>query len=197
MIGDSPKQFVTFKEGDTAYTLQRGSNSFGQYLSMTKLKVGGLRFMQIPKYQPAKFYVETVKAPVQARLKHVQQPLNKEKVQTGTMKNFKELSSDNSRTQVVASETQAGSFPQSAVGGGKGGKGGVNGKNKFEEKIPKGNKFNISLKPNLNSNMVEFGKLHNRRKACWLGRGLTVIVNEYGKRRVSWDSGKGGKQTGK
>nr|POE55912.1 hypothetical protein CFP56_76967 [Quercus suber] len=234
MTGDSPKQFVTFKEGDTAYTLQWGSNSFGQYLSMTKLKVGGLRrtiiipvgklqegwrtfgielrrqlepsqyalggskfvlyrFMQIPKYQPAKSYVETVKAPVQARLKHVQQPLNKEKVQTGTTKNFKELPSDNSRTQVVASETQAGSFPQSAVGGGEGGKGGVNGKNKFEEKIPKGNKFNISLKPNLNSNMVEFGKLHNRRKACWLGRGLTVTVNEYGKRRVSWDSVKGGK----
>ena len=81
--------------------------------------------------------------------------------------------------------------------GGEGGEGGINGKNKFEEKIPVGNKFNIPLKTNLNSNMVEFGKLSDRRKACWLGRGLTVYVNEYGKRQVSWDSVKGGKQAGK
>ena len=29
VIGVNPKQFFTFREGDTAYTLQRGSNSFG------------------------------------------------------------------------------------------------------------------------------------------------------------------------
>ena len=68
-----------------------------------------------------------------------------------------------------------------------GGEGGINGKNKIEEKIPEGNNFNIPLKPNLNSKMVEFGKLCDSRKACWLGKGLTVNVNEYGKRRVSWD----------
>ena len=103
--GVSPKQFFTFKEGDIAYTLQRGSNSFGQYLSVTELKVGGLRrtiiiparklqqgwrtfgielrrllepsqyavgtlkfvpyrSKQIPKYQPARSYVEAVKAPM-------------------------------------------------------------------------------------------------------------------------------------
>ena len=39
----NPKKFFTFREGGTAYTLQQGSNSFGQYLSVTKLKVGGLR----------------------------------------------------------------------------------------------------------------------------------------------------------
>ena len=81
--------------------------------------------------------------------------------------------------------------------GGEGGEGGINGKNKFEEKIPVGNKLNIPLKTNLNSNMVEFGKLSDRRKARWLGRGSIVYVNEYGKRRVSWDSVKGGKQAGK
>ena len=42
MIGASPKQFFTLKEGDTAYTLQRECNSFGQYLAVTELKVGGL-----------------------------------------------------------------------------------------------------------------------------------------------------------
>nr|POE57157.1 hypothetical protein CFP56_34120 [Quercus suber] len=45
--------------------------------------------------------------------------------------------------------------------------------------------------------MVEFGKLSDRRKAHWLGRGLTVYVDEYGKRRVSWDIVKGGKKAGK
>ena len=35
------------------------------------------------------------------------------------------------------------------------------------------------------------------RKSCWLGRGLIVDVNEFGKRRVSWDGVKGGKQAGK
>ena len=43
MIEVNPKHFFTFRDGDTAYTLQRGSNSFRQYLSMTELKVGGLR----------------------------------------------------------------------------------------------------------------------------------------------------------
>lgn len=39
----NPKQFFTFRDGDTAYTLQRCSNSFGQYLLLTELKVGRLR----------------------------------------------------------------------------------------------------------------------------------------------------------
>ena len=83
------------------------------------------------------------------------------------------------------------------MGGGEGGEGGINGKNKIEEKIPEGNNLNIPLKPNLNSKIVEFGKLHDSRKACWLGRGLTMNVNEFGKRWVSWDGVKGGKQAGK
>ena len=113
------------------------------------------------------------------------------------MMNFVEFPSDNSCTQVAASEIQVGSRSQSAMGGGEEGKGGLNGKNKFEEKILEGSKFNISLKPDLNSNMFEFGKLRDKRKGRWLGRGLTVNVNEYGKRRVSWDSVKGVKQAGK
>ena len=39
VIGVSPKQFFTIRESDIAYTLQRGSNSFGQYLSVIELKV--------------------------------------------------------------------------------------------------------------------------------------------------------------
>ena len=141
--------------------------------------------------------MEATKAPVQARLKPVQQPFIKKNVKDGIMKNIMEISSDNSRTHVVVFETQAESFPQSVVGSGEGGEGGINGKNKIEEKILEGNNLDIPLKPNLNSKIVEFGKLRDSRKARWLGRGLTVNVNEFGKRWVSWDGEKGGKQAGK
>ena len=72
--------------------------------------LGGLKFVpyrseQISKYHPTRSYVEAAKAPVQARLKHVQQPLIKEKVKAGIMKDIVELSSDNSHTQIVVSET--------------------------------------------------------------------------------------------
>ena len=43
VIGVNPKQFFTLREGDTAYTVQRGSNWFGQFLLVTELKVGGMR----------------------------------------------------------------------------------------------------------------------------------------------------------
>ena len=146
VIGVNPKHFFTFRDGDTAYTLQRGSNSFRQYLSMTELKVGGLRgsiiipagksqggwrtfgielrrilepsqyavgglnflpykYKQVPKNCTAKSYVEAVKAPIQARLKPIQQPFIKEKVKDGVMENILEPPRDNSHTQVVVHET--------------------------------------------------------------------------------------------
>ena len=40
MVKINPKQSFTLREGDTAYTLQRGSNSFGQFLLVSDLKVG-------------------------------------------------------------------------------------------------------------------------------------------------------------
>ncbi|KAL0010665.1 hypothetical protein SO802_005773 [Lithocarpus litseifolius] len=43
VVGASSKQFFTFREGDIAFTLQRSSNSFGQFLLLTELKVGGSR----------------------------------------------------------------------------------------------------------------------------------------------------------
>ena len=41
VVGASSKQFFTFKDGDSAFTLQRSTNSFGQFLLLTELKVGG------------------------------------------------------------------------------------------------------------------------------------------------------------
>ena len=43
VVGISPKQFFSFREGDIAYTLQRSSNLFGQFLLLTEFKVGGSR----------------------------------------------------------------------------------------------------------------------------------------------------------
>ena len=71
-----------------AGNLQQGWRTFGielrRLLEPSQYAVGALKFIsyrskQIPKYQLARSYVEAVKAPVQARLKHVLQPLNKEK----------------------------------------------------------------------------------------------------------------------
>ena len=41
VVGVSPKQFFTLREGDTTFTLQRNSNSSGQFLLLTELKTGG------------------------------------------------------------------------------------------------------------------------------------------------------------
>ena len=43
IVGISPNNFYTFREGDLAYTLQRSSNSFGMFLLLTEFKVGGSR----------------------------------------------------------------------------------------------------------------------------------------------------------
>ena len=43
VVGISPKNFYTFREGDLAYTLQRSSNSFGMFLLLTEVKVGRWR----------------------------------------------------------------------------------------------------------------------------------------------------------
>ena len=43
VVGVSPKQFFTLREGDTTFTLQWSSNSSGQFLLLTELKTGGSR----------------------------------------------------------------------------------------------------------------------------------------------------------
>jgi len=43
IVGISPNNFYTFREGDLAYTLQQSSNSFGMFLLLTEFKVGGSR----------------------------------------------------------------------------------------------------------------------------------------------------------
>ena len=43
VVGENSKQFFTFREGGTAFTLQWSSNSSGQFLLLTELKAGGPR----------------------------------------------------------------------------------------------------------------------------------------------------------
>ena len=131
-------------------------------LEPSQYAVGGLNFVpykyeQVSKNRTARSYVEAVKALVQARLKPIQQPFIKEKVKDGAVEKILEHPRDNSHTQVVLYETQAGNFSQAAMGGGEGGEGSINGKNNIEEKILEGNKLNIPLNFNSNSKIVEFG----------------------------------------
>ena len=206
--------------------VQRGSNLFGQYLSVLELEVGGRRRSIIipagkvqqrwrafgrrmldpsqyvlggPKFvlykskQPLEIYsswsfVETVKAPVQASLKHSQQPFIREKGKNRIVKKTKvESPRDKPCTQVVVFEAQAGKSSLTAVGGVAGRVCDINGDNKFEAKVQEGNKQRFPLRFNLNSKNVAVGKERDIRRSRWLGKGLIVEVNENGKRWVSWD----------
>lgn len=69
--------------------------------------------------------------------------------------------------------------------------------NNTEVKIPEGKNLRFLLKFYSNSKFFDFGKVHDIRMSCWLGKGLIVDVNESGKRRVSWDRSKCGEQVGK
>lgn len=93
---------------------------------------------------------------------------------------------DKSCTQVVVFEALAENAILTAMGGVEGRDCGINGENKFKEKILERNNLNI-----LNSKDVDFGKERQIRRSRWLG---IVEVNDFGKRRVSWDCCKCDKQ---
>jgi len=80
-----------------------------------------------------------------------------------------------------------------AVGGMEGSDRGINGETKIKEKIPEQNKSRFPLN-NLNLKDVDSGRERQVRRSSWLGKGLIVEVNEFGKRRVSWQRYRGDKQ---
>ena len=67
----------------------------------------------------------------------------------------------------------------------------INGDINLGEKIPTGNKLRFPLWFNSNSKEAVYGSGSDLRTACWTGKGLTVEIDEKGKRRVSWDYNKG------
>ena len=234
MIGVNPKQFFTLREGDIAYIVHRGSNSFGQYLLVTELKVGGMRrsiiilvgkaqqgwrafgielrrMLELSHYalggpkalpyksklgseiHPSQSFVETVKASVQVR-KHLHQPSIRETEKIQVVENTTQPPRDKAGIQVVHVEAPAVIAKPIAVGGVEGSHCGINGDAKIKENIPEQNKFRLN---NLNLKEDDSGREHQIRRASWLGKGLIVEVNEFGKRRVSWQRYRGDMQAGK
>ena len=95
---------------------------------------------------------------------------------------------DEAGIQVVAFEVLVDKTIPIAVGGVEGSHRGINGDTKNKEKIPEQNKFRLN---NLNLKDVDFGREHQIRRSSWLGKGLIVEVNEFGKRWVSWQHCRG------
>ena len=223
VIRVNPKHFFTLREGDSAYTVQRGSNSFRQYLLVTELKVGGmkrsiiipagkaqlgwkafgieLRGMLEPSHyalggpkalpyksklgseiHPSRSFAETVKTSVQGR-KHLHQPSIRETEKIQVVENTMPSPRDEARIQVVAFEVPTDNAISITVGGVEGSHRGINGDAKLKEKIPKQNKFRLN---NLNLKDVDSSRERQIRRSSWLRKCLIMEVNEFGKRRVSW-----------
>nr|POE61276.1 hypothetical protein CFP56_43677 [Quercus suber] len=144
------------------------------------------------KIHPSRSFVETVKAPIQVR-KHSQQPSIREEEKIQAVESTLPPPRDESWNQVVAFEVPADNAKPIVVGGVKGSDHAVNGETKIKEKNPEQNKFRFPLN-NLNLKDVDFGWERQFRRSIWLGKGLTVEVNEFGKRRVSSQCYRGNKQ---
>ena len=92
---------------------------------------------------------------------------------------------------MVSGRPVVNSFPL-AAGGGAVKPRSINGDINLGEKIPAGNKLRFPLQFNSNSKEAVYGIGSDLRNACWTGKGLTMEINEKGKRRVSWDYNRGG-----
>nr|POE68099.1 hypothetical protein CFP56_19753 [Quercus suber] len=140
---------------------------------------------------PSRSFVDTVKAPLQVR-KQLHQPSIRETEEIQVVENTTPPPRDIAGNQVVALEVPTNIAIPIAMGGVEGSHRDTNGVAKSKEKIPEQNKFKLH---NLNLNDVGSGREHQIRRSSWLGKGLIVEVNEFGKRRVFWQHYRGDKQT--
>ena len=131
-----------------------------------------------------------VKASMQGR-KHSHRPSIRETEKIQVVENTTPLLRDEARIQVMAVEVTADNAIPIAVGGVEGSRRGINGDAKFKEKIPEQNTFRLN---NLNLKEVDSGRERQIMRSSWLKNGLIVEVNEFGKRRVSWQRYRGDKQ---
>nr|POF10961.1 hypothetical protein CFP56_77417 [Quercus suber] len=139
---------------------------------------------------PSQSFADTVKASVQGR-KYLYQPSNIERKKSQVVENTLLPPRDEAGIQVVALEVPLDNAIPIAVGGGEGSHRGINADAKFEEKIQEQNKFRLK---NLNLKDVDSGMERHIRRSSWLRKGLTVEINEFGKRRVSWQRYRSDKQ---
>nr|POE91064.1 hypothetical protein CFP56_46361 [Quercus suber] len=131
-----------------------------------------------------------VKVFVQVR-KHSHQPSTRETEKIQVVENTSLPPRDEAGIQVVAFEVPADNAISIAVDGVKGSHCGINGDAKFKEKIQEQNKFRLN---NLNLKDVDSGRERQIKRSNWLGKGLIVEVNEFGKGWVSWQRYRGDKQ---
>nr|POE65756.1 hypothetical protein CFP56_45881 [Quercus suber]POF23559.1 hypothetical protein CFP56_50154 [Quercus suber] len=181
-MGVNPKQFFTFREGGTAYTFQGGSNSFGQYLSVTELKVDGLRrtiIIPAGKFQQG---WKTFGIELRRRLEPSQYALGGLKFVPYKSKQIPKYHAARSFVEAVKAPMQARLKPAQQPF--------------IKEKAKDGVVEKIMELPRDNDTGRKFSP-GSHGKSHWLGRGLIVDVNEFGKRRVSWDGVKRGKQASK
>ena len=214
VVGSSPKCFYSFREGDLAYSLQRCSNSFGLFLLLTELKVGGSRRSIIIPVGKAKngwriFGLE---------LRKMLEPENYVNGGTGLLKFVAQPHKVNSGVQPFKSfvDTVCGHEVQ------------VRGRNQPEKQntvnkqnllrevpvslpvpvkgravgsrcsteefyIGKKNRVGYNKRSPLHFKSVCFehgyGNKRELGSSDWAGKSLTVEVNGEGKRRVAWKKG--------
>ena len=215
VVGSSSECFYSFREGDLAYTLQRCSNSFGLFLLLTELKVGGSRRSIIILVGRAKngwrvFGLELRKMLEPENyvnggiglLKFVVQP---HKVNSGVQpfKSFvdtvrghevqvrgRNLEKQNPVSkQIMLSEAPVSLLGLAILGGRV-----VGSWHSAEEfYVGKTNRVGYNKRSPLNFKSVwleyGYGNKHELGSSDWAGKSLTIEVNGEGKRRVAWNKG--------
>ncbi|KAL0013503.1 hypothetical protein SO802_000572 [Lithocarpus litseifolius] len=222
VVEASPKLFFSLRDNNSAYTLQCSTNSFGQFLLLTELKVGGYRRSVIIPVGKDKngwrvFGLE---------LRKLLNPSHYAEVGMG-LPTFSpqvlrpSMEAQNHRTYaevVQASYGMARKLPKqlvstakekmvvkqgltgTKVGGllvGKPAKLVVGGGDRrqmcINEKSEVGEQNQVGIRfPCLNSKA--HWKERGVRRPCWTGSGLVVEVDGIGRRRVFWGRKKGGNQ---
>ena len=206
-VGINPKDFYKIREGDLAYTLQRSSNSVGLFLLLTEFKIGGSRRSIIIPEGRAKNGWRVFGLELRKTLElenyvnggsgqsiFVAQ-LHKDNLGVQPFKTYADMVCGNQHPvieQRMLSGTPVSIPGPTFLGGRDVGSRCINEEFNFGEKNPVGNKRRSLLKFNSNWNIHGYGKKRDFRKFDWTGVGLTIEVNGEGKRRVVWNSYKGG-----
>ncbi|KAK9981948.1 hypothetical protein SO802_035181, partial [Lithocarpus litseifolius] len=219
VVGASSKQFFTYRDGDTAFTLQRSTNSSEQFFLLTKFKVGGSRRSVIipegkrknvggtghPKFIPqvlrhnleaqnARTFAEAVQG-FHGRVEDGKQLKQLSVIVKGKMTQLgEEKMGVNQRFSGAKVGVSPMGKPDKIEEGRRDRR-----EQRINEKAEVGeqNLANIGIRfpsLSLNAKALEKGKKSVVRSPCWSGRGLIVEVDVKRRRRVSWDRKKRGVQ---
>ena len=216
VVGSSSECFYSFREGDLAYTLQRCSNSFGLFLLLTELKVGGsgrsiiilvgrakngwrVFGLELRKMLEPKNYVNggigllefvaqppKVNSGVQPFKSFVDTVCGHEGQVRG--RNLSEKQNPVSK-QIMLSEAPVSLLGLAIL------EGRVVGSRRSAEEfyVGKTNRVGYNKRSPLNFKSVwlehGYGNKRELGSSDWAGKSLTIEVNGEGKRRVAWNKG--------